>query len=60
MIAEDGLAGTATDVGGKIAEHMDVIASDGVKIGTVDHLDGPTKSSSPRARLPTASIITFR
>ena len=30
------LAGTATGVGGKIAEHMDVIASDGVKIGTVD------------------------
>jgi hypothetical protein len=31
---------------------MDVIASDGVKIGTVDHLDGPdriklTKSASP-------------
>jgi uncharacterized protein (TIGR02271 family) len=37
------LAGTATDVAGRIAEHMDVIASDGVKIGTVDHLDGPDK-----------------
>jgi uncharacterized protein (TIGR02271 family) len=37
------LTGTATDVGGKIAEHMEVIASDGVKIGTVDHLDGPDK-----------------
>lgn len=26
-----------------IAEHMDVIASDGTKIGTVDHLEGPDK-----------------
>ena len=26
-----------------IVEHMDVIASDGTKIGTVDHLDGPDK-----------------
>jgi uncharacterized protein (TIGR02271 family) len=51
------LAGTATDFGGQIAEHMDVIASDGIKIGTVDHLDGPDKISSPRARLPTGSII---
>ena len=36
---------------GRIAEHMDVIASDGAKIGTVDHLDGEriklTKSASP-------------
>jgi hypothetical protein len=35
----------------RIAEHMDVIASDGMKIGTVDHLDGDqiklTKSASP-------------
>lgn len=39
------------DVGGarglldtsRIVEHMDVIASDGTKIGTVDHLDGPDK-----------------
>ncbi len=29
----------ATDAN-RIAEHMDVIASDGTKIGTVDHLDG--------------------
>jgi uncharacterized protein (TIGR02271 family) len=41
-----------TGVGSRIGEHMDVIASDGVKIGTVDHLDGPdriklTKSASP-------------
>ena len=41
----------ATDAA-QIAEHMDVIASDGQKIGTVDHLDGPdrirlAKSTSP-------------
>jgi uncharacterized protein (TIGR02271 family) len=50
-----GLAGIATDVGGRIAERMDVIAADGVKIGTVDHLDGPdkiklAKSTSPDGR----------
>jgi uncharacterized protein (TIGR02271 family) len=38
-----GLASSAGEVSGQIAEHMDVIASDGVKIGTVDHLDGPDK-----------------
>ena len=27
----------------RIVEHMDVIGSDGTKIGTVDHLDGPDK-----------------
>jgi hypothetical protein len=36
---------------GKIAEHMEVIASDGVKIGTVDHLEAGAiklaKSTSP-------------
>jgi hypothetical protein len=36
---------------GRIAEHMDVITSDGAKVGTVDHLDGDriklTKSASP-------------
>jgi uncharacterized protein (TIGR02271 family) len=37
------LASSASEVSGQIAEHMDVIASDGVKIGTVDHLDGPDK-----------------
>ena len=42
----------AAGVSGLIAEHMDVIGSDGVKIGTVDHLDGPdriklAKSTSP-------------
>jgi hypothetical protein len=46
------LTGTATDVGGKIAEHMDVIASDGVKIGTVDHLDGPDKIKLAKSTSP--------
>ena len=41
----------ATD-SARIAEHMDVIASDGAKIGVVDHLDGPdriklAKNASP-------------
>ena len=45
------LAG-AMDVGGKIAEHMDVIASDGVKIGTVDHLDGPDKIMLAKSTSP--------
>jgi uncharacterized protein (TIGR02271 family) len=47
-----GRTGDAIGIGSRIAERMDVIASDGVKIGTVDHLDGPdriklTKSASP-------------
>ena len=46
-----GVKGAATDLSGQIAEHMDVIASDGVKVGTVDHLEGSeiklAKSSSP-------------
>ena len=46
------LTGTAADVGGKIAEHMDVIASDGVKIGTVDHLDGPDKIKLAKSTSP--------
>ena len=46
------LAGTTTDVGGQIAEHMDVIASDGVKIGTVDHLDGPDKIKLAKSTSP--------
>jgi uncharacterized protein (TIGR02271 family) len=46
------LAGTATDVAGRIAEHMDVIASDGVKIGTVDHLDGPDKIKLAKSTSP--------
>ena len=37
---------------GRIVEHMEVYASDGTKIGTVDHMDGPdriklAKSTSP-------------
>ena len=35
-----------------IAEHMDVIASDGIKIGTVDHLDGPDKIKLAKATSP--------
>ena len=36
----------------QILEHMDVIAADGIKIGTVDHMDGPdrfkmAKNTSP-------------
>ena len=38
--------------GGRIVEHMEVYASDGTKVGTVDHMDGPdriklAKSTSP-------------
>jgi uncharacterized protein (TIGR02271 family) len=47
-----GLVGTATDVSGRIAQHMDVIASDGVKIGTVDHLDGPDKIKLAKSTSP--------
>ena len=36
----------------KIAEHMEVVDSDGVHVGTVDHLDGDriklTKQDSPQ------------
>jgi hypothetical protein len=51
-LAGAGRTGDAIGIGSRIAEHMDVIASDGVKIGTVDHLDGPdriklSKSASP-------------
>ena len=51
-LAGVGRTGDAIGIGSRIAERMDVIASDGVKIGTVDHLDGPdriklTKSASP-------------
>lgn len=51
-----GLAGgaaafTSADIS-RILPHMDVLASDGVKIGTVDHMDGPdrfklAKNTSP-------------
>ena len=46
------LASSASDVSGQIAEHMDVIASDGVKIGTVDHLDGPDKIKLAKSTSP--------
>jgi uncharacterized protein (TIGR02271 family) len=50
-LADVGRTGDAIGIGSRIAEHMDVITSDGVKIGTVDQLDGPdriklTKSAS--------------
>jgi uncharacterized protein (TIGR02271 family) len=51
-LAGVGRTGDAIGISSRIAKHMDVIASDGVKIGTVDHLDGPdriklTNSASP-------------
>ena len=46
------LASSASEVSGQIAEHMDVIASDGVKIGTVDHLDGPDKIKLAKSTSP--------
>ena len=50
-MARTGVAGTATG-GMAIAEHMPVLGSDGVHVGTVDHLDGAdriklTKNDSP-------------
>jgi hypothetical protein len=39
------LASLASEVSGQIAEHMD-IASDGVKVGTVDHLDGARQNQA--------------
>jgi hypothetical protein len=51
-----GLAGGAgaqgVAAGSPISEHMDVIASDGVKIGTVDHLEGPDKIKLARSTSP--------
>jgi uncharacterized protein (TIGR02271 family) len=44
--------GSASDMRGQIGEHMDVIASDGVKIGTVDHLDGPDKIKLAKSTSP--------
>ena len=35
-----------------IREHMDVIASDGTKIGTVDHMDGPDKIKLAKSTSP--------
>ena len=46
------LASSSSEVSGQIAEHMDVIASDGVKIGTVDHLDGPDKIKLAKSTSP--------
>jgi len=47
-----GPLGAATGTSGQIAEHMEVIASDGVKIGTVDHLDGPDKIKLAKSTSP--------
>jgi hypothetical protein len=47
-----GLVAAATDIGDQITAHMDVIASDGVKIGTVDHLDGPDKIKLAKSTAP--------
>ena len=47
-----GTLGAAADISGQIAEHMDVIASDGVKIGTVDHLEGPDKIKLAKSTSP--------
>jgi uncharacterized protein (TIGR02271 family) len=44
--------GATADISGQIAEHMDVITSDGVKIGTVDHLDGPDKIKLAKSTSP--------
>jgi uncharacterized protein (TIGR02271 family) len=47
-----GGARIASGLSGQIAEHMDVIASDGAKIGTVDHLDGPDKIKLAKSTSP--------
>lgn len=56
-VGSTGLAsGTSTATGtanvSAIREHMDVIASDGTKIGTVDHLDGPDKIKLAKTTSP--------
>lgn len=52
MAGSAGFTGGMSAVAGRIGEHMDVIASDGRKIGTVDHMEGTdriklAKSTSP-------------
>ena len=37
---------------GRIVEHMEVYASDGTKVGTVDHMDGPDKFKLARSTSP--------
>ena len=37
---------------GHIVEHMDVIASDGTKVGTVDHMDGPDRIKLAKTTSP--------
>ena len=38
--------------GGRIVEHMEVYASDGTKVGTVDHMDGPDKIKLAKSTSP--------
>src|SRR6202166_2351205 len=42
----------------QLKEHMDVIASDGQKIGNVDHLDGKDKLQLTKV-LPTGNTTSF-
>ncbi len=58
---EDGrvTAGTGPKLGvkegsddGRIVEHMEVYASDGTKVGTVDHMDGPDRFKLARNTSP--------
>ena len=57
---EDARSGAATGTArfspgkdsSRIVEHMDVIASDGKKIGTVDHLDGPERIKLAKTTSP--------
>ncbi len=37
---------------GRIVEHMEVYASDGTKVGTVDHMDGPDRFKLARSTSP--------
>ena len=38
--------------GGRILEHMEVYASDGTKVGTVDHMDGPDRIKLAKGTSP--------
>jgi hypothetical protein len=43
----------------QIKEHMDVIASDGQKIGNVDHLDGKDKIKLTKGDAPDGKHLSF-
>lgn len=54
-----GMAASGTSLGvkegsdaGRIVEHMDVIASDGTKVGTVDHMEGSDKIKLAKSTSP--------